>query len=64
MGLRRCSYMSGHRSNTGALESAQEIFKALLGSVVRRGRAAGVPTPVLATLYGVLVPYAGGRPRD
>jgi 2-dehydropantoate 2-reductase len=37
--------------------------EALLGSVVRRGRAAGVPTPVLATLYGVLAPYAPGQPR-
>jgi len=35
--------------------------EALLGSVVRRGRAAGVPTPVLATLYGVLAPHAQGR---
>jgi len=35
--------------------------EALLGSVVRRGRAAGVPTPVLATLHGVLAPHAQGR---
>ena len=32
----------------------------LLGSVVRRGERAGVPTPVNATLYAVLKPYAMG----
>ena len=32
----------------------------LLGSVVRRGERAGVPTPVNATLYAVLKPYASG----
>ena len=32
----------------------------LLGSVVRRGERAGVPTPVNATLYAVLKPYAAG----
>lgn len=36
--------------------------EALQGSVVRRGRAAGVPTPVMATLYAVLKPWAGGAP--
>jgi len=34
---------------------------ALLGSVVRRGRAANVPTPVLATFYGVLKPHEHGQ---
>ncbi len=34
--------------------------EALQGSVVRRGRARGVATPVLATLYAVLKAYAGG----
>jgi 2-dehydropantoate 2-reductase len=34
----------------------------LLGSVVRRGERAGVPTPVNATLYAVLKPYASGKP--
>jgi 2-dehydropantoate 2-reductase len=34
--------------------------EALQGSAVRRGRAAGVPTPVLATLYGVLKPHEHG----
>jgi 2-dehydropantoate 2-reductase len=36
--------------------------EALQGSVVRRGRAAGVPTPLMAALYAVLKPHAeGGR---
>jgi 2-dehydropantoate 2-reductase len=34
--------------------------EALLGSVVRRGRASGVPTPILATLYTLLKPYETG----
>jgi 2-dehydropantoate 2-reductase len=34
--------------------------EALLGSVVRRGRAAGVPTPVMEALYGVLKPFEHG----
>lgn len=34
--------------------------ESLAGSVVRRGRAAGVPTPVMAGLYAVLKPWAGG----
>ena len=37
--------------------------EALQGSVVRRGRAVGVPTPVMAALYSVLKPYANGSPR-
>ncbi|HYO57642.1 2-dehydropantoate 2-reductase [Archangium sp.] len=46
------------------LEQGRRLeVEALLGSVVRRGRAVGVPTPVMATLYGVLAPYAGGRPQ-
>lgn len=32
--------------------------EALLGAVVRRGRAVGVPTPVASTLYAVLKPHA------
>jgi 2-dehydropantoate 2-reductase len=35
--------------------------EALLGAVVRRGRARGVPTPVVETLYGVLKPVSGSR---
>lgn len=37
--------------------------EALLGAVVRRGRAAHVPTPVMAALYGVLKPFEHGAPR-
>lgn len=37
--------------------------EALQGSVVRRGKAVGVPTPVMAALYAVLKPYAGGAAR-
>ena len=37
--------------------------EALQGSVVRRGKKAGVPTPIHAALYAVLKPYElGGRP--
>jgi 2-dehydropantoate 2-reductase len=36
--------------------------EALQGSVVRRGAAAGVPTPVMSALYAVLKPHAGGAP--
>jgi 2-dehydropantoate 2-reductase len=35
--------------------------ESLAGSVVRRGRAAGVPTPVMAALYAALKPWAAGR---
>jgi len=35
-------------------------LEALLGTVVRRGRAAGIPTPVVATLYGALKPLERG----
>jgi 2-dehydropantoate 2-reductase len=34
--------------------------ESLLGSVVRRGRLAGVPTPMMAALYAVLKPHANG----
>jgi 2-dehydropantoate 2-reductase len=36
--------------------------EALQGSVVRRGAKAGVPTPILSTLYAVLRPHAAGSP--
>jgi 2-dehydropantoate 2-reductase len=36
--------------------------EALQGSVVRRGRKAGVPTPVMAALYAVLKPHVNGPP--
>ncbi|MEZ5319005.1 MAG: 2-dehydropantoate 2-reductase [Vicinamibacterales bacterium] len=35
--------------------------ESLAGSVVRRGEAAGVPTPRMAALYAVLQPHAAGR---
>jgi 2-dehydropantoate 2-reductase len=35
--------------------------ESLPGSVVRRGRAAGVPTPIMAALYFVLKPWVAGR---
>jgi 2-dehydropantoate 2-reductase len=35
--------------------------EALQGSVVRRGAALGVPTPIVSTLYAVLKPHAAGR---
>ena len=35
--------------------------EALQGSVVRRGRKTGVPTPIMATLYAVLKPHVNGR---
>jgi len=37
-------------------------LEALMGTVVRRGRAAGIPTPVMATLYGLLKPFEHGSP--
>jgi len=46
------------------LEQGKPIeVEALLGSVVRRGRAAGVSTPVMATFYGALKPHEHG-PRQ
>jgi 2-dehydropantoate 2-reductase len=36
--------------------------EALQGSVVRRSRALGVPTPIMDTLYAVLKPYEEGPP--
>lgn len=43
------------------LEQGKRIeVEALMGSVVRRGRAAGLPTPVLATFYGLLKPHEHG----
>lgn len=44
------------------LEQGKRIeVEALQGSVVRRGRAVGVPTPVMDTLYAVLKPHEHGR---
>jgi 2-dehydropantoate 2-reductase len=36
--------------------------EALHGSVVRRAARAGVPVPIMATLYAVLKPFAAGAP--
>jgi 2-dehydropantoate 2-reductase len=36
--------------------------ESLAGSVVRRGAAAGVPTPIMRALYAVLKPHAHGSP--
>ncbi len=38
--------------------------EALPGSVVRRGRAAGVETPMMLALYSVLKPYENGSATD
>ena len=35
-------------------------LEALQGAVVRRSRAAGVPSPIMSTLYAVLKPWASG----
>lgn len=46
------------------LEQGKRLeVEALMGSVVRRGQAAGVPTPVMATFYGLLSPHANGPPQ-
>jgi 2-dehydropantoate 2-reductase len=37
-------------------------LESLPGSVVRRGKRVGVPTPIIAALYAVLKPYADGAP--
>lgn len=43
------------------LQAGKRIeLESLAGSVVRRGRAAGVPTPVMAGLYAVLRPWVAG----
>jgi 2-dehydropantoate 2-reductase len=36
--------------------------EALLGAVVRRAARAGLPAPIMSTLYAVLKPFAGGAP--
>jgi 2-dehydropantoate 2-reductase len=43
------------------LQQGKKIeVEALPGSVVRRGRAAGVDTPMMLALYSVLKPYENG----
>lgn len=44
------------------LEQGKPIeVEALMGAVVRRGRAAGIPTPVMGTFYGLLKPHEHGH---
>jgi 2-dehydropantoate 2-reductase len=44
------------------LQAGKRIeVESLTGSAVRRGKAAGVPTPVLAGLYAALRPWAKGK---
>ena len=38
--------------------------EALLGAVVRRAERAGVPVPIMSTLYAALKPFAAGEPRS
>jgi len=38
--------------------------EALQGSVVRRAAEAGVPAPIMSTLYAVLKPFAAGAPHS
>jgi 2-dehydropantoate 2-reductase len=43
------------------LQAGKRIeVESLAGSVVRRGKAAGVPTPILGSLYAALRPWAAG----
>jgi len=37
--------------------------EALQGTVVRRGAARGIPTPIISTLYSVLKLHAAGQAR-
>jgi 2-dehydropantoate 2-reductase len=46
------------------LEQGKRIeVEALQGVALRRAAAHGVPTPIVAALYAVLKPWAGGNPR-
>lgn len=62
------TYASGIPSTTQSsllidLSQGKRIeIDSLAGSVVRRGEAVGVPTPLMRALYAVLKPYAHGRP--
>jgi 2-dehydropantoate 2-reductase len=47
------------------LQAGKRIeVEALQGTVVRRGAALGVPTPIISTLYAVLKLHAQGQPPD
>ena len=62
-------YMNGIPASTRSsllidLDHGKRIeVEALHGAAVRRAAAHGVPAPILATLYAVLKPWAGGDPR-
>ena len=58
---------SAHAQLSGAQRLVLLIgieVEALQGSVVRRGQAAGVPTPIMSALYAVLKPHAEGPRID
>jgi 2-dehydropantoate 2-reductase len=63
---RRAQYYSTIPPSTRAsllidLSQGRRIeVESLLGTVVRRGRSAGVPTPMMEALYAVLKPHAEG----
>jgi len=38
--------------------------EALQGAVVRRAERAGIPVPIMSTLYAALKPFAAGEPRS
>ncbi|MBI1875563.1 MAG: 2-dehydropantoate 2-reductase, partial [Acidobacteria bacterium] len=63
---RTVSYMEGIPATTRSsllidLQQGKRLeVEALQGSVVRRGAKLGVQTPIMATLYAVLKPHAGG----
>jgi 2-dehydropantoate 2-reductase len=47
------------------LASGRRIeVEALQGAVVRRAAAAGVPVPIMSTLYALLKPFAAGAPQS
>ncbi len=47
------------------LQAGKRIeVEALQGSVTRRGARAGVPTPIVSTLYAVLKPFEGGAAQE
>jgi 2-dehydropantoate 2-reductase len=47
------------------LQAGKRIeVEALQGTVVRRGAARGVPTPIISTLYSILKLHSRGKPAD
>jgi 2-dehydropantoate 2-reductase len=54
----------GHGPYLIDLEQGKPIeVDTLIGTVVRKGRASGVPTPLMALLHAVLAPWEHGRPQ-